>query len=175
MADELEDGAELVQRYWAEGAPTFTPVEWEAVRARVGTRKAAAPDGLPPGAAAECELWGGHVTPAGYGRLNVQRPGGGRGTAFAHVLAVLVSGRTREGGAEVRHLCNRRNCVEPTHLALGSRLDNEADKRVGTRIKPPCVAVDSTGRPRGVVRVRRGLFAQLEDLSWIPEEELRLP
>lgn len=44
--------------------------------------------------------------------------------------AWIIPGR----GNHVRHLCGVSRCVEPTHLVLGSRKENEADKLVhGTR------------------------------------------
>lgn len=60
-----------------------------------------------------CWPWTGPVNNAGYGYAwNGAQPVG------AHVLAVLLAGRTVPAGWEVDHLCAVRHCVRGTHLEV---------------------------------------------------------
>lgn len=78
-----------------------------------------------------CLLWRGALT-EGYGKVSHQ----GR-ALWAHrlVLALLIDPDGWNdpdptdvlGGLHVRHLCHERACIEPAHLAYGSRLDNARD------------------------------------------------
>ena len=70
-----------------------------------------------------CWLWTGAQVPQGYGLI--KRKDGVQ--LRAHRLAyVLLSGPTAPG-MFVCHRCDNPRCVRPSHLFLGSHLDNMAD------------------------------------------------
>lgn len=77
-----------------------------------------APDG-------ECIIWTGWTNEQGYGRLSWDNR-----KVYAHRLAFYLRlGRWPE--SELRHLCNRPECV--LHAVEGTRSENEMDKvRAGT-------------------------------------------
>jgi hypothetical protein len=96
-----------------------------------------------------CWEWTGAVCKAGYGRIGE----GGRGGR--HLLVHRVAWELANGpipaGMVVRHHCDNRRCVRPSHLELGSQADNLCDmakRRRGVRSK--------TGLPYGVSAVNGG-------------------
>lgn len=66
-----------------------------------------------------CWLWTGPPNNAGYGtaRLNGKPLG-------AHVIAVLLDGRSIPAGMEPDHLCTVRLCVRPNHLEVVTHAEN---------------------------------------------------
>ena len=69
-----------------------------------------------------CWPWGSHRLPTGYGVMNYQ----GRRTG-AHVLAVMLDGRSVPAGMLVRHTCDNPPCCNPSHLLVGTYADNARD------------------------------------------------
>lgn len=45
-------------------------------------------------------------------------------------LAIVQDIPSGEGGLVVRHLCNNPKCCNPRHLTLGTRAQNNADRRI---------------------------------------------
>lgn len=81
--------------------------------------------------AGSCWLWTG-TTRNGYGRL--QRDGR---VISAHVYAYETEVGPVPKGKVVRHRCNNRGCVRPSHLRLGSQRQNVLDSvRAGTHKNP---------------------------------------
>lgn len=72
-----------------------------------------------------CKEWGGTIHGNGYGVFSVA------GQQFlAHRIEwERANGRPVPPGLVVRHRCDNRPCVEPTHLLLGTQADNQHDKR----------------------------------------------
>ncbi len=70
-----------------------------------------------------CILWNGHITKDGYGRIR------DRGTCrLAHRVAYeLMVGKIPED-LIIRHSCDNKICINPTHLLLGTQIDNVADR-----------------------------------------------
>ena len=73
-----------------------------------------------------CWLWSGSNMPKGYGRLRVFKNG-----KWTHDYAHRVSWELAHGpipdGMEVLHKCDTPACIRPSHLFLGTQIDNIAD------------------------------------------------
>ena len=79
----------------------------------------------------ECHLWTGPLASTGYPNFWVD----GRYLG-AHVYAWTRSHGKPETGSVVRHRCRNRHCVNPAHLDIGSRRDNNRDRqRDGTQTR----------------------------------------
>jgi hypothetical protein len=66
-----------------------------------------------------CWLWTGYVTPDGYSQLTI-RPRRHRGHRLSYELLV---GPIPEG-REIDHLCRVRRCINPDHLEVVTRSEN---------------------------------------------------
>ena len=75
-----------------------------------------------------CRLWEGGVTKNGYVLVG---PKGAK--KYGHRAAYEVSVGPIPPGMLVRHKCDARRCTEPTHLLLGTHLDNSSDARARGR------------------------------------------
>lgn len=71
----------------------------------------------------ECLLWTGKRSGKGYGRVYIN----GR-FAAAHRVAYEIANGAIPDGMLIRHTCDTPPCVEPTHLLVGTQLDNMRDK-----------------------------------------------
>lgn len=69
-----------------------------------------------------CHIWHGPLKPGGYGCLQYQ----GR-IWLAHRLAWTLKHGPIPEGMILCHRCDVKRCVNPDHLALGTRADNNAD------------------------------------------------
>lgn len=70
-------------------------------------------------------------TRKGYGRLRV----GSNRQISAHRLIASYEFGNIPSGAVVRHRCDNPLCVNPTHLCLGSALENMNDKALRGRVR----------------------------------------
>lgn len=70
-----------------------------------------------------CRLWQGRLSVKGYGLFSFAGK-----DERAHRLAWIFSGGKKiPEGMMICHQCDVRNCVEPTHLFLGTNADNVID------------------------------------------------
>lgn len=70
----------------------------------------------------DCWIWSGQKSSRGYGVINV----GGKNT-YAHRIAYELSHGVIPDGMYVCHACDRKLCVNPAHLWIGTTDDNMAD------------------------------------------------
>ena len=75
-----------------------------------------------------CRVWKGTINKDGYGQFTYKAK-----TYLAHRAAYEAFKDAIPAGLLVLHTCGQRACVNPTHLYVGTELDNARDKtRDGT-------------------------------------------
>lgn len=74
-------------------------------------------------AANGCWLWTASAAPGGYGKMGVA----GR-TVSAHRVAYELFIGSIPDGLEIDHLCRNKRCVNPAHLDVVTRAENERRK-----------------------------------------------
>lgn len=79
----------------------------------------------------KCWPWTGYTNAQGYGRV------GYRGSVgYAHRAAwEMTSGTAIPFGGTVLHRCDNPGCVNPSHLWLGTQIENMRDKRLKGRAR----------------------------------------
>lgn len=76
----------------------------------------------------ECLEWTGHLTPDGYGRIEVTLSPGVAIPVNAHRAAYEAEYGPCPPNMVVRHKCDNRKCVKLAHLEIGTQKQNIADK-----------------------------------------------
>jgi HNH endonuclease len=71
----------------------------------------------------ECLIWTGDHASTGYGRMRMN----GRRHKYAHRIVYELAHGPIPEGMLVCHKCDVRNCVELSHLFLGTHSDNSQD------------------------------------------------
>ena len=77
-----------------------------------------------------CWLWTASLAGKGYGQLKIP---GERKQVYAHRLAWLIHRGPIPDGKEVCHDCDTPRCVNPDHLFVGTRRDNQQDMKAKGR------------------------------------------
>jgi len=79
-----------------------------------------------------CWLWTGAVSSSGYGSVNI------KGKRYSpHRLAYEVWKGKIPAGHQIRHTCDNRLCIRPSHLLTGTHKDNAADREERGRGRHP--------------------------------------
>jgi hypothetical protein len=108
----------------------------------------------------DCWPWTAQISPDGYGRVQV-----GKTSASAHSVAYVLENGELETGKCVCHSCDVRRavgdqtyraCCNPAHLWVGTRSDNNADRKAKGR----CARGQRSGHCTHPERTPRG------DLHW---------
>ena len=111
----LKDSGLTPRKY--DGTGSISEVEYAAVPPPINSQ--AQPAG-------NCLIWLGLLNKGGYGLRTFTQ-----GRDLAHRQAFKES-RGREPTESILHLCNRRYCVQPSHLYDGTDQDNSDDRRLLT-------------------------------------------
>lgn len=104
-----------------------------------------------------CWLWTGRPGEFGYGYFAVSihtEFGRAHARFAAHRVAYLLGHGENPGDLYVLHSCDVQACVNPAHLRLGTRLDNERDKSARNR-HPRGGRVPGVYLPRPEITLRR--------------------
>lgn len=111
------------------------------------------------GAENECWLWTGKTEQNGYGRFQV----GGKGApqVGAHRYSYELHFGPPPPDMVVMHKCDVRNCVNPSHLVLGTHLDNMADMMAKGRKR----WVTPIGEASGAARLTDALVREMRASS----------
>jgi len=80
----------------------------------------------------ECWVWTGGIGGQGYGYIS-WRSKGRSNTRRVHRLVYEIFYGNIPADAVVRHDCDSRLCCKPTHLRLGTQLDNIRDRQERNR------------------------------------------
>lgn len=98
---------------------------------------------IPSGDPDACWEWRGALMRNGYGSIHLEGADGG--TMYAHRCAWLLVYGQIDNGVIIRHRCDNKRCVRPTHLEAGTHADNMRDMAVRDRAHR-----SKRGLPRGV-------------------------
>jgi len=129
-----------------------------------------------------CILWTGGLSGEGYGRIVIKPRGNKRTTAVHRIAWMLANGPIPED-LLVLHKCDKRTCINPKHLFLGTDADNHMDKilkgranNIMQKLTWPEVRTIRRLRHEGWTQMalaekfqvnQKTIWCILENLSWI--------
>lgn len=79
----------------------------------------------------DCLIWLGYINKGGYGTCNYKSK-----QMRCHRISWIINNKVshipkqdnKNNKLEIRHMCNIKSCIEPTHLKIGTPLENGKDK-----------------------------------------------
>lgn len=108
----------------------------------------------------KCWLWTANRIPNGYGQKRWNNK-----NDYAHRVSWMITNGEIPQGLEILHSCDVRNCVNPKHLSVGTRLDNVRDM-INKNRQAPILPNQRAGENNGnhkltltQVREMRSIFA----------------
>lgn len=114
----------------------------------------------------ECWPWTGCLSSNGYGSI---RRAAGKAES-THVLSFKIHHGEVSSGAYVLHSCDRRECVNPAHLRLGTHAENMLDMsrrgRSGSACKLTRAQVDEILASKEIGRVLAARFGVSKAAVW---------
>lgn len=112
-----------------------------------------------------CRLFTGYVMKNGYGTtVSILKK---HEKMLAHRKAWMLAYGPIPDGLHVLHKCDVRNCCEPTHLFLGTNLDNIKDRiQKGRSVsRPGCMSVKGKFTPEQIREIRAEERLTIAELS----------
>ena len=113
-----------------------------------------------------CWLWFRGLGSDGYGNISAKRPGVKFRAQKTHRMAWELFKGPIPSDMCVLHRCDVRSCVNPDHLFLGTRHDNDADMRAKNRHSPtPGERGNTRGEQNAQAKLREGDVADIRRRS----------
>lgn len=113
----------------------------------------------------ECWIWKAYCTKKGYGIFGF----GGHGkTVRAHRFAYVVTYGSIPSGKKILHTCDNQPCVRPSHLFVGSQLENIIDREKKLRTARGSSLPNAKLRwdlIEGILERHRGRTATIKELA----------
>lgn len=118
---------------------------------------------IPANVLSDCWLWTAAVTGVGYGAFGRgTKKDGDKRTELAHRLMFEHFNGSLPKEAVLLHSCDVRNCVNPSHLSIGTRTDNAADRDSKQR--------QARGERQGSAKLNEALVREIFDASGTQQE-----
>jgi hypothetical protein len=118
-----------------------------------------------------CWIWTAAKDPLGYGRIGMGRTADG--VSLTHRVAWELTFGPIPDGLCACHHCDRPSCVNPSHLFIGTKADNNHDMDMkGRRVTRPCRGEDHgcaklTAEQVATIRASKGSHGEIAEMFGI--------